>query len=151
MSKIRSKEQHNKVSGKTNGSQGCCAEQYPWFSFKNITKNSNYNLDMLSSGTEREQTLLGLYTRLNELSDMPWLYWMQQPKKTGLETLSYHEIKFKANPNIELAKDTTLYIFRFDTYRGQGQGRIIGFKNAPCSVLHIIGYDLDFSAYNHGK
>ena len=151
MGKLRVKEQSNKVNGKVITNQGCCSEQYPWFSFKNMTKNSNYNLDVLSPGTEREQTLLGLYSRLNELSSKPWLYWTQQPTKTGLETLSYHEINFKADPYIELAKDTTLYIFRFDTHRGQGQGRIIGFKNAPCSVLHIIGYDLDFSAYNHGK
>lgn len=69
------------------------------------------------------------------------------PKSTGLETISYQDIGFKVDAN--LSKDTTLYVFRFDTYQGHNKGRIIGYKNAPCSVLHVIGFDIDFSSYEH--
>ena len=150
MKKLRAKESSNKVDGKLNGSQGCCSEQYPWFSFKSMTRNSNYNLSALPAGSVREQVLFGLYLRLNELSCKPWLYWTQQPKRTGLETLSYHQLNFSANPDAELTKDQTIYVFRFDTHLGSGQGRILGYKKAPCATLHIIGFDLDFSAYDHG-
>lgn len=150
MGKIRSKAPNNKIDGKSNASQGCCSDQYPWFSFRSMTKNAKYNLTDLPAGTVREQVLWGLYTRLNELSHQPWLYWTQQPKRTGLETLSYHQLNFSADPDAGLTKDTTIYVFRFDTHQGAGQGRIIGYKKAPCAVLYIIGFDLDFSAYDHG-
>lgn len=150
MGKLRPKAPNNKIDGKANSNQGCCSDQYPWFSFRSLTKNSKYNLNDLPAGTVREQVLLSLYLRLNELSQQPWLYWTQQPKRTGLETLSYHQLNFSAAPEAGLTKDTTIYVFRFDTHLGAGQGRIIGYKKAPCAVLYIIGFDLDFSAYNHG-
>lgn len=87
--------------------------------------------------------------RFEELTSHPWLYWEQQPKRAGLETISYDQLNFQPNGDIVITKDTTLYVFRFDTYRGSGKGRIIGFKESPCAVYHVIGYDFDFSAYQH--
>lgn len=150
MGKIRSTQQPIKIDGKLSEYQGCFSAQYPWFSFKDVTKNSKYNLDTLSTGTEKEKTLNGLFDKLNKLSEKPWIYWMQNRKQSGLETLSYNDLNFKAGPDAEISKDTTVYIFRFDTYKGSDKGRVIGYKKTPCAVLHIIGYDLDFSAYNHG-
>lgn len=151
MANIRGKKQNNKISGKPIQSQGCFSKQCPWFSFQSMTRNPRYNLSSLKSGTEREQTLDGLYRRLTELSSETWLYWMQKPRQTGLETMSYDEINFTAAPDSKLTKDTVLYVFRFDTYLGAGKGRIIGYKNSPCAVFHIIGYDIDFSSYDHGE
>ena len=149
MGRLKSKEAQKKIDGKISESQGCCSEQYPWFSFKSITHNANYNLSKLAPGTERDLTLWGLYSKLRELSEQPWIYWLQMRKTTGLETLSYHQLNFSAAPEESLSKDTTVYVFRFDTHLGAGKGRIIGFKKTPCSVFHIIGFDLDFSAYSH--
>lgn len=151
MAKIRGRNQDNKINGKAIQNQGCFSKQCPWFSFQSMTRNPRYNLSLLKNGTEREQTLDGLYRRLTELSSKTWLYWTQQPKRTGLETISYDGIHFMAAPDSTLTKDTVLYVFRFDTHRGSGQGRIIGYKISPCAVLHIIGYDIDFSAYDHGE
>lgn len=151
MPTIRSREQKNKISKTSAFTPKCSSEQYPWFSFKCMTTNAKYNLSSLSPGSERESTLRGLYTRLIELSSQPWLYWLQQPKRSGLENLKYDDISFVANPQTTLSKDTTLYIFRFDTYRGKKEGRIIGFKQDPCATFHIIGYDIDYSAYDHGS
>ena len=146
MKSVRSIEQNNKISKEEVKSRGCSSEQFPWISFKSMTKNSKYNLSKLKDGKEREQTLLGVYSRLLELSMQPWLYWNGMRKKTGLETLYYEDLNFDANAT--LSKDTTIYVFRFDSYHGSG--RILGYKTSPCAVFHIIGYDLDFSAYNHG-
>jgi len=151
MAKIRGREQNNKISGKIVPDQGCFSMQCPWFSFRSMTKNPRYNLSTLRSGTEREQTLHGLFQRLTDLSNETWTYWLQKPKQSGVETITYDRIKFSVGDGTVLTKDTAIFVFRFDTYRGTGQGRIIGYKDSPCAVLHIIGYDLDFSAYDHGK
>lgn len=150
MSKLRERVQQNKISKKLTADTKCSSAQYPWLSFQSVTKNSRYNLENLKQGKEREVTLDGLYHKLYELSCNNWLYWMQKPKTVGLETIEYGDINFAASDNVTLSKDTKLYVFRFDTYKGKNAGRILGYKNAPCSVLHIIGYDLDYSAYDHG-
>lgn len=148
MAKLKSPVQSNKIRQKTESNEKCFSDQYPWFSFKDLTTNSKYNLKSLS-GRDAETTLRGMYQKLQELSSHTWLYWMGMPKSAGLETMNYQDIRFTVDAN--LAKDTTLYIIRFDTYQGANKGRIIGYKNTPCSVLHIIGFDIGFSAYNHGS
>lgn len=149
--KIISKTQNNKVSTKPLEVQGCCSEQYPWFSLRYMTKNDRYSLEGLNPGKDRENTLANFYARLVELSTQPWMNLVLQPKKNGLETITYDQLRFEADPQTNLTKDTTIYIFRFDTSIGTGKGRIIGFKKSPCAVLHIIGCDFDYSAYDHGK
>lgn len=147
---IRDRSTKPKIqSSKSGQNQGCSSEQHPWFSFRYMTQNKQFSLEYLNklNSSDRESTLVSLFKRLEELSCKPWLYWTQQPKKTGLETISYDQLHF--SPNISLSKDTTIYVFRFDTYRGNGKGRILGFKGAPCSVLHVIGYDFTLSAYDH--
>lgn len=148
-SKLKPKIQSNKITGKSNENQGCSSDQHPWFSFRYMTKNKDFSLDFFADGREKEITLSCLFARLEELSKRPWVYWMQQPKYTGLETMRYEQLNFSASEDSNLSKDTTIYIFRFDTYQGARKGRIIGFKNNPCSVFQIIGYDFNFSAYSH--
>lgn len=150
MGKLKPKNQINKIDGKANTSQGCCSEQCPWFSFKSLTHNDRYNLSKLAPGTEREQTMVGLYDRLHKLSCESWLHWSQIRKSIGLETMTYNDVHFDAAPGEVIAKDTTIYVFRFDTHLGTNKGRILGYKKEPCATLHIIGFDIDFSAYNHG-
>lgn len=149
MAKIRGKEQKVEIKGKSHSS-ACSSEQCPWVSFRAMTNNSRYNLSSLRAGKEREVTLDGLYRKLTALSAQSWLEHLQKPKKSGLETMTYGDIGFSANESAALSDDTAVYIFRFDTYVGKDKGRIIGYKNSPCSVYHIIGYDIDFSAYDHG-
>lgn len=148
-SKLKPRSQANKITGKPNESQGCSSDQHPWFSFRYMTRNKHFSLEFFTDSHAKEITLSCLLARLEELSKQPWVYWMQQPKNTGLETMKYEELNFVASEDSNLSKDTTIYIFRFDTYQGARKGRIIGFKSTPCSVFHIIGYDFDFSAYSH--
>ena len=145
---IKTKPQNNKTGNRIQQSQGCISEQHPWFSFRYMTTNKQFNIESCNPG-DLETTLKCLFSRLEELSKRPWVYWTQKPKANGLETMNYDELNFTANAEISLAKDTTIYLFRFDTYQGSGKGRIIGFKSSPCSVLHIIGFDIGFNAYKH--
>lgn len=149
--RIKNKSQNLKLLGSSSSKSTCSSEQYPWISFRYMSTNKNYNLQNLTEGRDREATLLGLYNRLEDISSHSWAYWLGQAKRCGLETLSAGDLNFKAKPEANLTSDVTVYVFRFDTYRGSNKGRIIGYKSSPCSAFHIIGYDLDFSAYNHGK
>lgn len=152
MSQIKKKDSKIKINPNAAISkQGCSSDQHPCFSFRYMTKNKRYSLEFLEScpGREREKTLALLYNRLEELSHRPWRYWMQNPRKNGVETLCYDRFYFTPNNDANLTGDSTIYVFRFDTYKGSGKGRIIGFKKSPCSVLNIIGYDFDHSAYDH--
>lgn len=83
------------------------------------------------------------------MSQKPWSYWLGQRKATGCETLNYGQLKFSINSDVQLSKDETLYVVRFNTYQGEGKARIVGFKIPPCAVFHVIGYDFDFTAYAH--
>lgn len=152
MSRIRSVTQSPRISKtlQSNG-QGCSSDQHPWFSFRYMTANKSHSLEFLDSisASDRAITLSNLFCRLQEISHEPWTHWMQQPKKTGLETLDFDQLSFLPSSDARITKDTKIFVFRFDTYKGSGKGRILGFKSSPCSVLHIIGYDFDFSAYKH--
>lgn len=150
MGKIRKKDKPIKIDGKSLKHQGCSSEQHPWFSFKYMTTNSDHCIKALPDGREREITISKLYEKLEELSKKEWIYWTQQPKRIGLETISVGQLDFSPSPDANITQDSTLYVFQFDTHKGSRQGRIIGFKSSPCATLHIIGYDFDFSAYNHG-
>lgn len=107
MSRIQTKQPKNIIDGKSSGISACCSEQYPWFSFKDMTTNSSYNLKKLPHGTEREKTLLGLFEKLNELSSKTWLYWHQNQKALGLETMRYDELSFSANSEANISKETS--------------------------------------------
>ncbi len=150
--KLREKADAPKLKGKQKDQdQGCGSDQYPWISFRYMTANREHSLAFLGSLDlrDRERTQAGLLTRLDEISRFPWLYWMGMQKAAGLETLPADELEFLPGYGAPVTKDMTLYIFRFDTYQGSKKGRIIGFKLAPCSAYHIIGYDMNFSAYRH--
>lgn len=153
MSKLRGKNSDPKlVSAFETQDQGCKENQHPWFSFRYMTSNGKHSAKSIDAlhAREKSQTLSSLIHRFEELSSRPWTYWLQMGKAIGFETLDYGSLTFSAAPTAKISDDTAVYIFRFDTYRGNGKGRIIGFKESRCPVLHVIGYDIDFSAYNHG-
>jgi hypothetical protein len=49
---------------------------------------------------------------------------------------------------LSLSEDSKIIVFRFNNQKS----RILGVRSQECnSILYIIGYDWDFSAYNHGN
>ena len=74
-----------------------------------------------------------------------WLELGKESKKTGFETILYSQLNFSPN-GLELSNDTKLIIFRFN----KQNWRLIDYKSSNFkSVLHIIGFDFNFTAYKH--
>ena len=150
MSKLRNPGKDNKLKISKNNESNCCSDQYLCFSFRYMTKNSNYSLENIKDKSQRDSIMTGLHTKLCELSQKSWQYLIQQPKSSGLETINYDQIRFSPSIGSNLTKESKLYVFRFNTHRGQKESRIIGYKSSPCAVYNIIGFDIDYSAYEHG-
>lgn len=133
------------------GNTGCSSDQHPFFSFRYMTANAGHSAAFARSLAlaERVQVLDGLYAAIERISSKPWAYWGNLPRKSGYETIAYSEIRFSAANDAKLTGDTKMNVFRFDTHLGTGKGRIIGFKDSPCSAFYVIWYDFDFSAYSH--
>lgn len=131
--------------------------QYPFFSFRFLTTNSNHNWNYFKDTADYHKTLTSFTNRLEDISRENWLYWSHQGKENGIEAIDYSRMRFQASITDEhkrqlgFTKDTKVMVFRFDTFQGNGRGRIMGFKSTPCSAFYIIGFDFDFSAYNHGR
>ena len=138
------------LQNKVNPVRLLCADQYPSFSFRYLTKNRSYNFGYFSDDRSRMLSCEGLICRMQELSTEPWVALLQKGKAVGIEMIDYSRLNFSAPEEAKLNADSKVYVIRFDTYHGAKDGRIIGFKESPCSVLNIIGFDFDFSAYDHG-
>lgn len=118
---------------------GCSGN--PSFSFEYITANKRYNLTALDNATR-----VALLERLVELSKSSWLHWHSERREIGIEYIPYAQLVFSPE-YITLSKDSKFISIRFNN-----QGcRIIGQKLDSCSVFCIYGFDVDYSAYNHGS
>lgn len=132
---------------KENDIQNQYCKQGMFFSFIHLTKSSKYNLNIQSKNIpEKASCYESLLKRLSDLSCKDWVYWLTQGKSSGIESIQKHRIKFEPN-DLELTDDTKVFIIRFNNQKH----RILGIKKEKeCSVLHIIGFDYDYSAYDHG-
>lgn len=130
---------------------GCSSDQHPVFSFRYMTSNADHSIAFIQAYDSNEQlkTLQGLYEAFEKISSKSWMHWGSLPKKIGYEMIEYSMLNFTAASDAGLTGDTKMNIFWFDTHLGNGKGRIIGFKDSPCSAFNVIGYDFDFSAYSH--
>lgn len=141
MGTVKHKKSETKIS-KIRLESDICSD-VPFFSFRYLTKNKDYNFDKLDNN-EKKEWALALMNRIKEISQYSWVHWHNQPKNQGIETIPYKEIKFSPNGYVP-SKDEKVIVFRF---RSQ-DGRIIGVKESNCSVFYIIGFDTKYSAYKH--
>lgn len=141
MNKIKNKKSEIKVSITRTNDNKC--SDVPFFSFRYLTTNKEYNLEKLDNN-EKKEWALALINRIKEISQNSWVHWHNLPKSQGIETIPYKEIKFSPN-GYSPSKDEKIIVFRFHSQ----DGRIIGFKENNCSVFYIIGFDTKFSAYKH--
>lgn len=149
MGKIKNSSKKVKMKSKLQNSQNCPST--PSFSFVYLTKNKKYNFDYFTDKmkVELKEKQADLTKRLIEISQQTWQYWYNQSKFNGIETLDFTAIRFTPN-NLELSPDEKIIVFRFSS----GNCRMLGVKNQDCSscaTYYIIGFDFDYSAYNHGN
>lgn len=146
MGKLKGKESKIVIEGKADLKPACSSDQYPSFSFRYLTQSRKYNLYGLEPGRAREEIYDALTRKLGEISSRSWLDWGQLRREKGFETIPYGQIRFQANDASLLSSDSKIIVFRFNS----DNMRILGYKKSPCAVFYIIGFDFDFSAYDHG-
>ena len=117
----------------------CSSEQFPHISFRYLTSNKRHSLEYLQkcSVADRAKTMEGLLRRLEEITKSSWAKLGALPR----------QLRFSGTDANK--EDNKVWVFRFDTWQGHDKGRIIGFKDNPCSAFFVIGFDFDFSAYSH--
>ena len=149
MAVLKKSKQNPKVNKLIVQEQHRCPED-PSFSFIHLTKNKDYNFEYFSSKMRKnlEVKQADLTKKLIEISQQTWETWYNLRKEKGVETLNYNQIHFSPN-NLELSPDEKIIVFRFSS----GSCRMLGIKGKVCSTCatyYIIGFDFNYTAYNHG-
>lgn len=117
------------------------------FSFEYLTKNKNYMFAYFADRIRDElQVRQSLSELLKALSTKTWVEVAQLDKRAqcGFETLPAIQLRFSPD-GYDFSRDEKVWVFRF----GNQQYRLIGIQSD--NVLYVLGYDFDYSAYNHGK
>lgn len=111
-------------------------------SFEIITTNSKFNFNYFSSKMIREKAKAydELHRLLAEISNSYFKKLINKIKNKGLEKLE--DINFK--PCKQLYNDENIYVMRFN----QQKYRLIFILRD--NIVYIIGFDFNYSAYNHG-
>lgn len=121
--------------------------EYPAFSFTHITKNNAFNMSHFTSGSrDMERCMSKLYEKLEKLSVHRWRDLLGLNKRAGIEFIPMHKLNFEPADSLIVSKDEKFISARFN---GQDY-RIIAVKQDKCPIMHVIGFDFDFSAYDHG-
>lgn len=120
-------------------------EEYPIFCFKYLTTNNKYNFEYFNIINEKNKAKCIIFDKLIELQQKTWKQLVLERKNIGFETLPNNQIRFSPN-NLQMTKDTKILSFRLNSQNW----RLLGVRSEHFkSVLHIIGFDFDFSAYKH--
>lgn len=154
MSKKLKIEENNKISSHVSLKEPYCTQ---WkedilFEFGHITDKKNYSFGDLLNISDRK-ALQSYFELLDAISKATWEELKLRPKTTkgGYEIFEYgcFEAHIADKYNKSMSPDTKLLVFRFGN---SDKYRMIGYKSHNCSrVIHILGFDLDFTLYDHGK
>ena len=118
-------------------------------SLQYITKDIDYRLERFKNDRQEFlSSLLAFYNYLLQITSLSWVEFSLRRKTSGgYESIPAQKLKSAVRcPSIE---ESGKYIScRF----GDGDSfRIIGIKMHSDPTLYITGFDLDFSAYDHGS
>lgn len=121
-------------------------------SFKYSVKNKDYKIEKITKAKEKtNKTVQKLFEKLEEISNLTWTELQNRPKETGYEMIPISEFRINLEnikKDLNLSDDSKIIVFRFNNQKC----RLLGVRSQECSsILYIIGYDWDFSAYNHGS
>lgn len=123
-------------------------EQSVCFSFRYLTQNRKHNFEFLGSG-DGARLARRLLTSLAEISRFTWSELERKGKMHGgYEEIPASKLRSEITDQIDfdLPEDLQLLVFRF------GNGRMLGIKDPSCtSVFFVLGFDWDYSLYNHGS
>lgn len=141
MPKFKKKEENKKIN--FGGSPE--PKEYPIFCFKHLTSNKKYNFDYFGNDREQKEAKSLILDEILKLQKKSWAEWGLENKKTGYESLPITQINISPKDFIT-TNDIKVIVFRINSQRW----RLLGIKSQHFkSVLHVIGFDFDYSAYKH--
>ncbi len=132
---------------KSDGQKDKQCEQNLAVSLKYLTHNDKYNFSHFSDSekNDKKNAALALYEWMAANTGVRWNELFMRPKQSGAETIPMDRLKFEPY-GISKNEFDKFISFRFNS----AKSRIIGIKDGDCPILYIIGFDFDFSAYEHG-
>lgn len=151
--RIKSPNTNDKVQIPKGKTLGCGVPRTAvFFSLQYITDKKNYNIKDLEKG--RTNLCKKVFDSLEKYSQFSW----EELKRKGKSSGGYEMLQ-KGNLNEDITdkwqkarqkqvitNDEKLYVFRAGK-----EIRIIGYKSKSCAAaIHILGFDFDFSLYDHG-
>lgn len=121
-------------------------------SFKYSVNNKNYTIEKITGAKEKcNKIIKKLMERFEEISELNWKELQNKPRETGYEMIPFSDFKLNLDSikrNLKLSSDSKMIVFRFNNQNA----RILGVRSQECnSILYIVGYDWDYSAYDHGS
>ena len=117
----------------------------PLFSFNYMTKNKKFNFEHKDKVLIKKFSCL-LLQKIKELENkftIKQLFVLHNKKV--FESLCINKINFSPC-GITVSSDTKIYVFRVTK-----DYRMICLYSDIAPIFHIIGFDFDFSAYDHGS
>ena len=113
-----------------------------------LTANKTFNFEFFGKNFREKVTAFEQFTEfLRRLTSKTPLQisMLSKTDDCGFETMTFAQIKFSPR-NVVLGNDTKIHVFRF----GIGDGyRLLGFFETGQAIFNIIGFDFNYSAYEH--
>ena len=120
------------------------------FSFDTVTQNKNYSFKKVDKGS-KVGAYEALLVKLNDLSSINAAEAHERGKIKGMEKIPYVQLSEGMQKICDgtgiVTKDSKVAVFRFcnQQYRMICKDDLI-----HSNLMHIIAFDFDYSAYDHG-
>ena len=127
-------------------------ERRIFVSFRHLSNNKRRNFDFFGDKRWREKAraLEQLFSFLQRLTAKRRIELMALPKEVdcGFENLPYSRVNCTPTDCV-LSAETLISVFRFGDNGDGGNYRLLGCFEENTSVLNVIGFDFNYSAYRH--
>lgn len=144
---IKKQGKPKKISKETVSRRGGQCDQYPAISFRYLTTNKDYNFEYFKDVSKKENMFVRLTEYMADMTSKSYAELIVAAKEQGCEMIEYWRFHSMKPNGLSLAKDEKLYIFRFS----KQDYRVCGVRIDSCPTMYIIGFDFNYSAYNHGN
>ena len=120
-------------------------------SLQYLSTNKQRNFDFFAKNFRDKATSLDSFIKFVQRLTSKTQLEISALSKTddcGFEQMPFAQIN--CNPHgVTLGKDTKICVFRFGERDDSDKYRVLGFFDNKQPILHIIGFDFDYSAYKH--
>lgn len=119
-------------------------KDYPAICIKYLTNKKKYNFNYFKKNFRNKcEAYDELFKKIIQIQNMKWVEFANSGKSLGIEYIPIKILKIEIHEDLKNYEKFISIRFKEQDYR------ILAIKNND--YLHIIGFDLDYSAYNHGS